>query len=378
MRALTVDELRTLIAHEDNPSISIYLATHRGGAGDAEARYQGALRTAREALGKSHKRAIVDELMLPLEALGHQPEFWQEQLEGLCVFRSKNASSYWRLPSRFEDEVVVASSFHVRPLLRYLQSNQRYFLLNLSQGRVSLFKGSAMGLGAIDLAGLPKSLGDVLGVEPRQRSRHIYSGGTRAHSPVFHGAGRDESVQLEEMQRFLRAVDKGLMEVLRDETAPLIVAATERVLAAFQNASRYPHLLHEALHGNFSNAKIEDLHAKAWPIVQKFLREREAELANQYGNLIVSDRATDEISSIARFAVQGRVRDLLLDCDSKLWGKMDRATGAIELHSKRKDESDDDVLDDIAESVLLRGGEVHALPKGKMPTQSPVAAMLRW
>ena len=41
--------------------------------------------------------------MLPLESLGHQADFWNEQLEGLCVFRSKVASSYWRLPFRFDD-----------------------------------------------------------------------------------------------------------------------------------------------------------------------------------------------------------------------------------------------------------------------------------
>ena len=37
-----------------------------------------------------------------------------------------------------------------------------------------------------------------------------------------------------------------------------------------------------------------------------------------------------------------------------------------------------DVLDDLAEAVLLRGGEVFSVEKARMPSKSPVAAILRW
>lgn len=376
MRALTIDELRSLIAHESAPCVSIYMPTHRGGSPEDRHHFGGLVRKARELLGKNLPAAAVEALIAPIAELD-TPAFWGEQLDGLALFRSRDHFTYQRLPVKVEELIVAADSFHIRPLLRYVQSNQRYFLLNLSQGRVSFFKGSAMGLGPIDLSSLPRSLTDAVGVEHRDRVASVHSGG-KGNSPIYYGQGRDDSVRDEELMRFFRSVDRALWEVLRDETAPLIVAAPERQHPIFQSVSRYPHLLHEGLRGNFANAKLEDLHHKAWPIVEEFAKKRDADVLERYGNQISRERALDDVSSIARFAVQGRVRELIVDRDEKLWGYMDRSTGAIQLHSKQTDSRDDDVMDDIAEAVILRGGDVYAFEKAKMPTKSPIAAVLRW
>ncbi len=376
MRALTTEDLKSLIVHEAGPCISLYLPTHRGGGPDDRQRFAGLVRRARELLAKSLSTQEREELIAPLEAL-QKDDLWSHALDGLAVFRSREVAVYYHLPLRLEELCVVADSFHIRPLLRFLQSNERYFLLNLSQGRVSFFKGSAMGLAPIDLSTLPRSMADALGIQHREKELHFHSAG-RGQAPVFHGNGRDDAVRDEDLLQFLRSVDRALWEVLRDETAPLVVASTPRVGAAFQALSRYPRLLEESVHGSFANAKLEDLQARAWPLVQADLARRQDETIQRYGNLLSSGRALDDVSAIARHAVQGRVRDLMVERDSHLWGRMDRATGAIELHKQQKDAHDDDVLDDVAEAVFLRGGEVLSLPRGRMPTQSPVAAILRW
>lgn len=376
MRTLTIDELRTLIAHEDGPCVSLYLPTRRGGGPDDRQRFAGLVRCARELLAKNYKPAQIDALCAPVEALA-KDDLWSHSSDGLAVFRSTKVAVYYRLPLCFEELCVVADSFHVRPLLRFLQSNERYFLLNLSQGRVSFFKGSALGLGPVDLSSLPASMADALGIKPREKARHLYSGG-RGQVPIFHGNGRDEAVREEDLLQFLRSIDRALWQVLRDESAPLVLVSTPRIAAAFQRLSRYPHLLESTVQGNFANAKLEELHARAWPLVQAHLKEREDETVARYGDGISSGRALDDAPTIARFAAQGRIHDLLVERASHLWGRMDRSTGAIELHTTQQDAHDDDVLDDIAEAVLLRGGAVWALTKERMPTPSPVAAILRW
>lgn len=378
MRALTIDDLRTLIAHDAAPCVSIYLPTHRGGGPDDRQRYSGLVRRARELLATAYTPAQIDAVCAPLEGLA-KDDVWTNALDGLAVFRSKDFSVYYRLPLTFTETCVVADSFHIRPLLRYLQSNERYFLLNLSQGRTSFFKGSSHGLGPVDLSSLPRSLAEAVGIKTNQRQMNFHTGaGSHSHTAVYQGSGHEDSARDEELQQFLRRVDKALWEILRDESAPLLVAATPKIAAAFQSISRYPHLLHDYVSGNFANAKLDDLHARAWPLVQAFSEGRLRDTAQRYGNLISRGRALDDVSSIARFAVQGRVRDLLVDRDAHLWGRMDRTTGALDLHKKQMDAHDDDVLDDIAEAVLLRGGEVLTLSKKDMPSSAPVAATLRW
>ena len=84
------------------------------------------------------------------------------------------------------------------------------------------------------------------------------------------------------------------------------------------------------------------------------------------------------MDSVAEAAVQGRVRELIVERGAQLWGRLDPTTGAVERHDKQEDAHDDDVLDDISEAVILRGGEVYAFDKARMPTKSPIAATLRW
>ncbi len=386
MQALTVDELRSVIAHESAPCISIYMPTRRGGSPEDRAKFAGHVREAHKLLTAEYSHAQVDDLLAPVTALD-EPGFWEQQLQGLALFRSSGFLAYYRLPLDLEHLMVVADSFHVRPVLRFLQSNQRYFLLNLSLGRASFFKGSAMGLEPVNLSNMPQSLaesnGNDHGVKVEHHSGVRSSSAQSGHVPVYHGQGKFLSSQPEEIARYFRAIDKALWEILRDETAPLIVAATEQHHPQYASISRYPHLLHEGVHGNFDNTPLPELHAKAWPVVQSYIAEREDNVLEHYGNSIKRRRSTDEINSVSAAAVQGRVRELLVVRDAHLWGRMDPTTGAVKLHSQdgkagQQDAHDDDIIDDIAEAVILRGGAVYSFEKNRMPTKSPLAAVLRW
>jgi hypothetical protein len=377
MSALTVAELRSLIAHHNGPCLSIYMPTRHGGSAEEPILFGNSLREARNLLQKSCTKEQVESLLAPLHDLD-RPDFWQQSTDGLAIFRSRERNVFYRLPLKLEHLVISADSFHIRPLLHFLQSNQRYFLLNLTQNRVSFFKGSSLGLAPVEIPSMPHSLNEAIGAEPRARVTSVVSGGPAGHAPIHHGQGKEESVHEEELARFARAVDKALWEVLRDETAPLVVASIDKTRALYQSISRYPHLLHDGVHGSLTNAKLEDLHHKAWPLVQAWQSAREQDILERYGNSISAGKAVDSISKIARFALEGRVRELLVDRDAHKWGSIDRSTGAVELLEKKADAHGDDVIDDVAEDVILRGGAVYAFERAKMPTTSPVAAILRW
>lgn len=376
MRAMTVEELRILIASHTPPCLSLYMPTHRGGSSDDRHHFDGAIHKAREAL-KNVSAGDLKTLLEPIQELS-TPSFWEEQSDGLAIFRSLDHMASYRLPMSVPEIVVAADSFHIRPLLRFLQSNQRYYLLSLSQNRVRLFKGSASGLGPIDLDQLPHSLEDALGSEERGRSIHIHYGASGGKNPIYGGASKSDTSRDEDLLRFFRAVDQALWPILRDEKVPMILAAPQRELPLFRSISRYAHIAEEGLHGNFSESKLEDMHRKAWPIVQKIVEARMKEVREHYDSLVSRARALDEIRGIARFAVQGRVYQLMLQRDAQVWGKLDKSSGDVEQHGAQRTKGDDDVLDDLAEAVLLRGGEVFSFEKARMPSLSPVAAILRW
>jgi hypothetical protein len=361
------------------------MPTRRGGSTDDRSQFAGHIREARRLLGTSLPKTKVEELIGPVADLD-SATFWDGQLDGLAIFRSGNYLAHFALPLTVEPLVVAADTFHVRPVLRFLQSNQRYFLLNLSLGRASFFKGSAMGLGPVEVPHMPHSFAQTTAAEEHERIGQAHAGGhssvARAGEGSNHqGQGKPGIVRAEDVRAYYRAIDKALWEVLRDETAPLIVAATTEHHPVFASISRYTHLLHEGVQGNFDNTPLPELHAKAWPVVQHHIAERENEVLEHYGNSIKRRRSTDEVHSVGAAAVQGRVRELIVQRDAHLWGRMDPSTGDIQLHqdvNAQRDARDDDVIDDISEAVILRGGSVWSFEKGRMPTKSPLAAVLRW
>jgi hypothetical protein len=375
MQAMTVAELRNLIGKHTPPCVSIYVPTHRGGSPEDRHHFDGAIHSTRGQLKELSARDL-DPLLAPIHELS-TPEFWKSTSLGLAIFRSRDHFACYRLPTQVPELALVADSFHIRPLLRFLQSNQRYYLLSLSQNRVAFFKGGAEGLAPVDLDHMPRSLEGALGTEDRERSIHVHQGSRGSSNPIYGGGSKSDSSRDEDLARFFRAVDRALWPVLSHETVPLILASTERELPLFRSISRYSHIAEEPLHGNFADARMEDMHAKAWPIVQRIVEERTDEVRKRYDALVSKARALDEIRGIASFAVQGRVYQLLLERDAHVWGKLDPANGALELHGATRVKGDD-VLDDLAEAVLVRGGEVFAVEKARMPSKSPVAAILRW
>ncbi|MBK7876068.1 MAG: hypothetical protein IPJ77_09990 [Planctomycetes bacterium] len=376
VRWMNVEELRSLIATHVPPCVSIYLPTHPGGSQEDKHHYEGLLRRARAELARHLSSHEADDAIAPLEHL-FRPQDWKDELSGLAVFRSQEFEAVYRLPMKVEERVVVGDSFHVRPLLEYLQANQRYFLLVLSQGRVGFMKGSMHGLVPVDLRTLPRSLTSALGVEDHERNVRQHSSGAFGTMAMYSGRGKDDGSRDEDFARFFRMIDKELMLVLRDENVPLVVAAPDRQFAIYASVSRYPHLLAEGLHGSFAHERGDELHARAWPLVQKHVAERESIVLEHYSSGISHVRSTDEVTTIARAAVQGRVRELLLARGTTLGGRLDRETGTLELWKEKRGEMSD-VLDDLAEAVLLRGGEVFSFDRHRMPSSSPIAATLRW
>jgi hypothetical protein len=376
-RVLAVEELRILLARHPPPCLSLYLPSRRGGAPEDRNRYAALLEEARTRLVGELGARGADQLLRPLEALS-KPAFWKASTAGLALFHCADHSALFRLPLKVPERVFVAESFQVRPLVEFLGTNQHFYLLVLSQGQVSFFKGNATGLAPVDLAPGLRSLEEALGPAERERVKTQHQSSRGGARSIVSGTNVSDSSRDEDLARYFRQIDAALWGILRDEKAPLVLAGPEREVHIFQRVSRYAGLAPRSVHENLAKSNSAELHERVWPIVQEIARASEQRVLEHYQQQVSSGRALDEIRALAQFAVGGRVRELLLDKDAVLYGKMDRANGALELHGKKGGRAEEDVLDDIAEAVLLRGGEVYSLPKELMPTSSPIAGTLRW
>jgi hypothetical protein len=68
---------------------------------------------------------------------------------------------------------------------------------------------------------------------------------------------------------------------------------------------------------------------------------------------------------------------LLVEADREIPGHLDSATGHIEF-ANLSDPQIDDLLDDLSEKVLEKGGQVVVIPAERMPTKEGAAAIYRY
>ncbi len=371
MRLLSIEDLRMLVAEHRAPCVTITLPTHRDPreASQDAVLYRDLVRRAERQLDLGDAGAR-QRLLGPLRELDG-PALWAGPTGGLAVFRSTDLTVFYRLPEPVAESVHVGRRFQVRALLPALRAGARFLLLTLSQSQVTLYQGTARELQPVHVAGLPASMADALGPEWRLR---FVTGHSAGHGQlVFHGQGAPSDDAKPDLVRFFRAVDEGLWPHLRELDLPLILAGVDYYHPLFRQVTRYRHLTDEGITGNVDHDGPAQLLAKARPIVEGLARAREDEVLAEYARHERHGRTTAALEAIGYAAVRGRVRRLLLSEGAGVSGQVDRETGYL---TRRVE--DNDALEDLAEMVLVRGGEVLAVSRGRLPGDGVAAATLRW
>ena len=377
------DQLKELFQVDAAPAVSIYMETHRKGAevGAQPLRLRAAIEEARGILsGGADGTNAVDQVLAPLEALIGDQDFWRHQADGLALFASREFGRLYRLPVHLRDMVVVGPTFHTRPLIEFLQAPERFWVLSVAQKEVRMWEGSISEMAPVNLAAVPTSLQEALGTQVVVDRLNLRSPRGRGSAPIFHGhgAGKDDTKQ--ELEKFFRAVDSGVRDLLTDEIGPIILAAVEYYHPIYHGISKLENLTDEGIIGSVSGWDEARIHAAAWPIAQKSVESKLDVALDLWEKSYGRGKTESDLTAIARLAVAGRIRLLLTEKGRTVWGRIDRSTGDIEVIREGGGDPDSeavDLLDELAEVTIQYGGRALVLPQVKIPTDTGIAAILR-
>jgi len=386
---LSKESLQTLMAIQDGPCISLRMPTDRTGVKGQQDQLS-IRRLIREveslviASGQLHS-AQLEDLLEPIRALVEDEPFWLHASDGLAIFRSRKVFRAYRLPSPFKEQVVVGDHFSLKPLLPLLTNEGRFYLLALAQNAVRLLASTHYTVTAGRVpAQVPTSLAEFLRYEEREndlQSHGSASAGTMGkggrHPAIFHGQGVGIDEAKDDILRSFQHIDRGLHELLKEETAPLVLAGVEFLFPIYREANTYPHLLEQGIAGNPDKLRAETLREKAWAVVEPAVLQAQQEAAAQYRDLASTERASSNSSELVPAAYYGRVASLFLALDQEQWGTFDPATGTLQIH-QQAEPGDEDLLDLAATQTLLHGGLVYAIEQAQMPAEAPLAAVFRY
>ncbi|MHC4549910.1 MAG: baeRF3 domain-containing protein [Planctomycetota bacterium] len=383
MTSLTKESLTELLAPHPAPCLSLYQPTHRRHPENHEdpIRFRNLVKELEAYLLQAYPTTDARLLLKPFDALANDDDFWNHTLDGLAVLGAPDLFRVFRLPRPVTELVVVADSFHIKPLWQFLQSVDRYQVLGLSLDKIRLFEGDRDALEEVELAaGVPRTITDALGSELTEPHQTVasYGGVGGAGNAMHHGhGGKADEVDID-ADRFFRSIDRAVLEHhSRREGLPLILAALPEHHHRFRSVSHNPFLLAEGITVNPNAVTNDVLRTLAWQVVEPQYEARLAKLTNDFEQARTTGRGSDNLPQIAAAAASGRVATLFIGADRQIAGHLEEGTGKVvggALNNPRVD----DVLDDLGELVGKMGGEVLVIPAARMPTRTGVAAIYRY
>lgn len=271
--------------------------------------------------------------------------------KAVALFTSAEHSSRVDLSIPVVDRCVIDPTFATRDLVRALHSTPRHAVLLLSAEQARLLHGSGSTLGPAPG-----------GMFPLHRRTGDRGGGPRP----------------EPVTEFLRRVDRALTSALRLHPMPLVLAAAEPTASSFRQTSRNTERLAGTIRGNHLTAPAAELVDLIAPVLGDYLRGRGLQALD-----IIEQRASEgivlrDIHAAWRAARWERPELLAVEEDyfypARLDADGDGLTSATDVDHP---EVIDDIVDELIEIVLARGGWIALLPPGALPAGTHLALTLR-
>jgi len=360
--------------HKDAPCLSLYQPTHRHHPDNTQdpLRFRQLIEAAEKSLAQSYPHEVAVSLLAPLKTLASDNSFWNHTLDGLAIFSAPGLFRALKVQRALAESVIVAGSFHIKPLLRILQSADRFQVLALDLDELKMYEGHRNAIDEIDLApGVPRTATEALAMD--------VTGPHLAGSPVTGKGygGKPNEIDFD-AERYFRIIDRAiLLQHSNPSGLPLILAALPEHQSLFRSISRNPALLPKGIEKHPDVMSLNELGEHAWGVVRPFYLAKLSELVEIFGAAKARQKGTDDLRQVAHAAVDGRIDTLLIEAERKIAGHINADTGEIQ-----KDEltnpAVDDLLDDLGQYVLEKGGRVVVAPREQMPTQSGVAAIFRY
>lgn len=375
-----LDALRT---QGEAPCVSLYQPTHRSWPDTQQdpIRFRNLLRSAEASLatlGGDHAA-----LLAPLHALAEDEAFWRHRTDGLAIFAAPGRLETYELQRAVPERVIVADSFHVKPLHRIVQSAERFMVLALDRTQARLYEGDRDALAEVPITAFPTTLTEALGDQVTEE--HVYgsvpvggAGRMQGQGSIGHGQGQRKDEIDVDTERFFRIVARGVLDTYSRPTGlPLILCALAEHHTPFREIIHNPQLLETGIAHNPATYDLDGLRAAAWAVLEPHFVARLEAHVERFGTARAHALGADEPDEVALAALGGRVQLLLVEAERVLPGRIDRGTGRI-VAGDLADPHVDDVLDDLAELVLDMGGDVVVVPAARMPVPTGVAATYRF
>ncbi len=365
--------LTEVLENTATPCLSLYLPVHRTQPERRNdlTRYRALVRRLKESLESAYAKSDIETLLRPFHDLENDDTFWNARKEGIALLASPTMAIAHHLDRPVPEIAIVAGSFHLKPLLRLIQTRETFTILTLTRESVKFYRGDRDGIKEVDLGEeFPYTIEQALGEEVTEPNMTMASAGGAA---LRHGHSTVQEQKDIDTEHYFRIVAKAL----HGEDEPLIVAGLSEHIGLFHRVAKLNNLLLEGIASHPSALTQKDLAQRGWAIIKPYLDRESLRRTERFVEAAAKGVGIEDPVDVAQAIVQGRVDLLMVEADRQIPGVMDPISGEVDFDDLNQPDVDD-LLDDMAEAALKKGSKVQVLPSEYMPTATGIAAILRW
>ncbi|MCB0422427.1 MAG: hypothetical protein KDD61_15615, partial [Bdellovibrionales bacterium] len=133
--------LKTIIRSKGGVHLTSYLE-NRGSLVQLKKQIRQSIEVATEHLSSVMPEEELKRFLSPLNQLLQDSKILKSFTLNIGLFRTRDSFRMLGIPVDIDHICVVATSFHVKPLLRWIQTDKEFLLLGLEKGSASLYLGS--------------------------------------------------------------------------------------------------------------------------------------------------------------------------------------------------------------------------------------------
>lgn len=293
-------------------------------------------------------------LLAQADGLGGGPEL--QGARGIALFATDLAVESFALSTAPSPWAGAGDRFLIAPLLAAALAEQPPVLvLALSEREVRLIELGPHGAAEVPVPGMPRGLAEAIPLD--------LTGDRNALARL-----RVAEHPKERLRDYCRQVAEVVDPVARARESLVIVAAAEPLASIYRSASDHPMLADEAIRGNHDGDPPAELADLARPVAA---RERAAGTRDQlhrFDAMPSRGLAVTETSPVLEACRQGVVDTLLVDVDHRLPMPSETSWGRSTI----------DIVDEAVRAALVTGAVVVPLDASELPTEDPMAAILRY
>lgn len=346
--------LKPLLESKDGVHFTAYLV-NRGDLIDLKSQVRTSIGEAYEWL--SHVMTIDErkKFLDPLDSLLNDARIFKQMKGNIGLFRNKDSFRVLNIPVDVEQSCQVATSFHVKPLLRWLQGDEEFLMLGLDKDSASLYLGSQTSLKLLDSILFPE-------VFKSNESDYI--------------SLKDARKKKEKETETFMWLNDWISDLTKISKPKLFVAGKPSLVSSLHQNLNYKNLVKTPVSNSFGKHNLLDVCQSIRKVLKDESKKNLEKSLLEFRFAEEGNRAKKNIFQISKAVVQGRVRKLIVTDELNIFGKIDPETGGISLHPFDMDHEDDCILDDLAQMVLSQGGEVIVAKRGEIPKGRPILAIL--